>query len=79
MPIKKHVNPDFSNDPDEVAYEKRVDLAYDYYLLHLDSGDRKSYRKCAAQYGIAWETLRDRANGAKSKQLDGEARQRLSP
>jgi hypothetical protein len=59
MPVKKHVDPDFSNDPDEVAYTKRVDLAYDYYLLYLDSGDRKSYKKCAAQYGIAWETLWD--------------------
>jgi cytochrome c oxidase assembly protein Cox11 len=56
MPVKKHVDPDFSNDPNEVAHAKRVDLAYNYYL-YLDLGDRKSYRKCAAQYGIAWETL----------------------
>ena len=53
MPIKKHVNPDFSNDSNEIAHAKRVDLAYNYYLLYLDLGDRKSYRKCVALYRIA--------------------------
>jgi len=78
MPVKKHVDIEFADEPDEIAYQKRIDLAYDYYLLHLESGDRQSFRKCGRMYGIAWETVRDRAKGAISKELASEAMQRLS-
>ena len=77
MPVKKKPVVDFPDDPEELSYETRLEMAWEAYL---DSNGKLSIRKAAAQHGIPqWERLRDRINGMKPKKLEAELRQRLSP
>src|SRR6267154_2828968 len=78
MPVKKNHYVEFPNDPNELSESVRLQMAHDNYLDHNTSKKTKSIRKCAREHGIIYETLRDRINGAKPKEQDAVARQRLS-
>jgi hypothetical protein len=56
MPVKKKPVIDFPNDPEEILYSERIELAWEAYI---DSDGKLSIRKAAAQHGVKWETLRD--------------------
>jgi hypothetical protein len=78
MPVKKNHYVEFPNDPNELSESVRLQMAHDNYLDYNTSKKTKSIRKCAREHGIIYETLRDRINGAKPKEQDAVARQRLS-
>jgi len=76
MPVKKKPDVDFPDDPEELPYETRMEMAWEAYL---DSNGKLSIRKAAEQHGIPlWERLRDRINGMKPWKVDAESRQKLS-
>jgi hypothetical protein len=76
MPVKKKPDVDFPDDPEELPYETRMEMAWEAYL---DSNGKLSIRKAAEQHGIpSWERLRDRINGMKPRKVDAESRQKLS-
>src|SRR4051794_38857437 len=62
-------------DPPELSKRERLELAFDAWK---SSNGALSLRKAARKYGVSWETLRDRKNGAKSKAEEAQARQRLT-
>jgi hypothetical protein len=77
MPVKKNPTVDYPDDPDELPFEDRLQMAWEAYL---DSNGKLSIRKAAEQHGIdRWERLRDRINGMKPRKEEAESRQRLSP
>jgi lambda repressor-like predicted transcriptional regulator len=74
MPVKKNHYAEFPDDPNELSKSLRLQMAHNDYLDSNTSKKAKSIRKCAREHGIAYETLRDRINGAKSKEQDVVAR-----
>jgi phosphoenolpyruvate carboxylase len=78
MPVKKNHYTEFPDDPNELSESVRLQMAHNDYLEYNTSKKTKSIRKCTREYRIVYETLRDRINGAKPKEQDTAARQRLS-
>jgi hypothetical protein len=76
MPVKKKPIVDYPDDPDEIPYADRLEMAWEAYI---DSNGKLSIRKAAEYHGVKWETLRDRINGKKSHKESSEGQQRLSP
>ena len=74
MPVKKNHYAEFPDDPNELSESVRLQMAHDDYLDHNTNKKTKSIRKWARDHGIAYETLRDRINRAKSKEQDTAAR-----
>ena len=76
MLVKKNPVVDYPDDPEEILYKTRLEMAREAYI---DSNSKLSIRKAATQHGIPqWERLRDRINGMKPKKKELESRQRLS-
>jgi hypothetical protein len=67
MPIKKKPIVDYPNDPNEILYTDRLEIAWEAYI---DSNRKLSIRKAAEYYRVKWKTLRDRIN---SKKLSKES------
>ena len=68
MPVKKNYYAEFPDDPNKLSERVRLQMAHDNYFDHNTSKKTKSIRKCAREYRIIYETLRDRINGAKPKE-----------
>jgi lambda repressor-like predicted transcriptional regulator len=77
MPVKKNHYAEFPDNPNELSESVRLQMAHNDYLDYNTNKKTKSIRKCAREYGITYETLRDRINRAKPKEQDIAARQRL--
>jgi len=60
MPVKKKPIVDYPDDPNEIPYYERLEMAWEAYI---DSNGKLSIRKAAKYHGVKWETLRDRING----------------
>ena len=76
LPVKKNPFVDYPDDPEELPYEQRLEMAWQAYV---DSNMKLLIRKAAEQYGIPhWERLRDRIRGMKPMTKELETRQRLS-
>ena len=72
MPVKKKPDVDFLDDPEELSYETRLEMAWEAYL---DSNGKLSIRKAALQHGLpSWERLRDRINSIKPRKVKAESR-----
>ncbi|KAH8762228.1 hypothetical protein F5882DRAFT_305308 [Hyaloscypha sp. PMI_1271] len=69
MPVKKKPIIDYPDDPDEILYANRLEIAWEAYI---DSNGKLSIRKAAKYHGVKWETLRDRINSKKSYKESSE-------
>ena len=76
MPVKKKLVVDYLDDPEEILYAKRLEMAQE---AHVDSNGTLLIRKVAKQYGVVQETLRDRINSVQTVKKENTSRQRLSP
>lgn len=76
MPVKKKPIVDYPDDPDEIPYHERLEMAWEAYI---DSNGKLSIRKAAEYHGVKWETLRDRINGNIIYKQAAESQQRLTP
>jgi hypothetical protein len=76
MPVKKKPIIDYPNDPDEIPYADRLEMAWEAYI---NSNGKLSIWKAAEYYRVKWETLRDRINSKKSYKESLEGQQHLSP
>jgi len=67
------------SEPDELPYSERVSLAVKCHQRHPDGHpEHRTIRKSAAQYGVSWTTVRDRAKGAIPRQIKDANNQILS-
>jgi hypothetical protein len=71
MPVKKRPIVDYPDDPDEILYNERLEMAWEAYI---DSNGKLLIRKAAEYYRVKWETLRDRINSKKTyeESLEGQ-------